>query len=329
MHIITDIQQALDDDLQKIHTAMLNSYNLKEELIKSIGEHIINSGGKKIRSILHILTSKMFNYEGSDHILIAAAIESMHIATLLHDDVIDEGTVRRFLPSANIIWGNNASILVGDFLLSQSFNFLVSTKSIKILSLLAETSSIIIRGEVQQLAKLQLKEMLDKDDYYKIIQSKTAQLFSAACETGSIITKQSEKHHDIMKTYGLLLGMIFQITDDILDYCGESSDIGKNIGQDFKEGKITLPIITLYQIAKPNDKKTLLEIMLEGNKSEVDLRWVQEKLYTLKIKETIHNKLTLMKNQAKSGINKLNINDDNIYKQYLLQIVDYITDRIY
>lgn len=235
-------------DMQKVNEVILSHLQSDVALIPQLAEHVIKAGGKRLRPLLTLASAKLCGYEGDRHIKLAACVEFIHTATLLHDDVVDESNQRRGQDTANQIWGNTASVLVGDFLFSRAFELMVADGDLEVLKLLSQSSSRIAEGEVHQLMTMS-NIATDEQTYIKVINAKTAQLFSAACEIGAIITNQPETHRQALADFGKNLGINFQMIDDALDYT--ATDRGKNIGDDFKEGKMTLPVI--HAISKANN----------------------------------------------------------------------------
>jgi octaprenyl-diphosphate synthase len=215
-------------------------------MIPQIAEHLISSGGKRLRPMVTLAAAQMFGYAGEGHVKLATSVEFMHTATLLHDDVVDESGMRRGRQTARMIWGNQASVLVGDFLLGQAFRMMVDVGSLDALDVLSTAASVIAEGEVMQLAAAQNLETTE-DEYLAVIKAKTAALFSAAAEVGPIIAGASRSDRAALRSYGTNLGLAFQLVDDALDYGGSSKDLGKNVGDDFREGKVTLPVILSYR----------------------------------------------------------------------------------
>ena len=242
MNSFNQLVKVLKNDLDKtnevIYERMKSRYAPR---IPEITKHLIDAGGKRIRPLLTIASSKLFNYEGINHIKLAATVEFIHTATLLHDDVIDESTKRRGKTTANLLWDNKSSVLVGDYLFAKSFELMVETNSIKVLHTLSGASAKISESEVIQLSKIN-DINLNFEKYFQIIEGKTASLFSAACEVGGIVANAKSDELKQLRNYGNSIGLAFQIIDDLLDYSGDS-DLGKNIGDDFREKKITLPVI--------------------------------------------------------------------------------------
>ncbi len=210
-------------------------------LIRQIAEYIIGSGGKRLRPMLVLLAARACGYRGSHHVTLAAIIEFIHTATLLHDDVVDESELRRGQESAHAVWGNAASVLVGDFLYSRSFQMMVTVDSMRVMEVLSNATNTIAEGEVEQLLNMHDPEV-DEQRYFSVIEKKTAKLFEAACQLGAVLTGQSELEQPLA-TFGRELGVAFQVADDVLDYTADAETLGKNVGDDLAEGKPTLPLI--------------------------------------------------------------------------------------
>lgn len=266
------IYRFLSSDLTEVSNVIYNCIGAKEEVdIKTMTDYLLSSGGKRLRPVFVLLSAKLFKYRGDDHINIAAAVECIHSATLLHDDVVDESAMRRGQLTSHQKWGNKRSILVGDFLFSQAFCLMVRTGSLQVLSTLANASAIIAEGEVMQLGMINNLE-LEIPKYIQMIQSKTAELFAASCLAGAIIADQSQDTCDIMHNFGLNVGVAFQIIDDVLDYTAKTDDLGKNIGDDFYEGKVTYPVIAVYRLSGALEKKLIQDIFSKSEKTEEDLK---------------------------------------------------------
>lgn len=268
---------AVSADLDLVNQTIRSYLSGKPSYIEAIGDYIISSGGKRLRPVFAILIAKIFGYQGDNHIKIAAAVEAIHSATLLHDDVVDDSEMRRGNPTSHTKWGNKASILVGDFLFSQAFMMMVATDSIQVLKTLSQASAIIAEGEVMQLAAIQ-DVTITQEHYLKIVSAKTAELFAAACKASAIIAGCNDEVVKSCYEFGKNLGISFQIIDDILDYEGLSDNLGKKIGDDFFEGKITLPIILTLQKAPKAIKDKLLTIWNQATKTRADFEMVQSML---------------------------------------------------
>ncbi len=234
------------DDMARVNTLILSKTGSDVEMIPEVAKHLIDSGGKRLRPMLTLAAARLCGYKGEHHITLSAAVEFMHTATLLHDDVVDESDMRRGKKSARMVWGNQASVLVGDFLLGQAFRMMVDAGSMEALDVLSHASTVIAEGEVMQLAAAQSMDTTE-DDYLAVIRSKTAALFSAAAEVGPILANAPKGQRDALRSYGMNLGIAFQLVDDALDYGGSKAALGKNVGDDFHEGKITLPVLLAYR----------------------------------------------------------------------------------
>jgi octaprenyl-diphosphate synthase len=238
-------------------------------LVNQIAEYIINAGGKRLRPLVHLLSARACGYSGQAHVQLAAVIEFIHTATLLHDDVVDGSQRRRGQRAAHQVWGNAASVLVGDFLYSRSFQLMVELDSIRIMEILAETTNTIAAGEVLQLMQLGDTE-LDESGYLRVIGDKTACLFSAASRLGAVLAGSGSQAEEALSSFGFALGQAFQITDDWLDYSGHGESLGKNLGDDLAEGKVTLPLILALKSAAESDRNFLVETIKAGGTDELD-----------------------------------------------------------
>ena len=268
---VDDLQLYFAQDMQAVDK-LINSYITSNvtPVISELSNHLINAGGKRLRPLLTLAASDLCNYSGASHIKLAAAIEFIHTATLLHDDVVDESFQRRGKPTANILWDNQSSVLVGDYLFSKSFQLMVETDSLQVLSILADASSTISEGEILQLSAVR-NIKTDESAYFKIIEGKTAALFAAATEVGAVISNVEDKEADALANFGKALGISFQITDDLLDYVGSEEVLGKNIGDDFKEGKVTLPLIKAISRSSKEEKRFWEEVINKGMQKSSDL----------------------------------------------------------
>ncbi len=317
-------------DLKKIDEIILEFSAGKSPLIKEITNHLVSSGGKRIRPAILILASQLCGSKfDSGYNNLGAAVELIHTATLLHDDVVDNSMIRRGKKTSNAIWDNKASILVGDYLFSISFQLMVRSNDLRILDLLAKASSIMADGEVMQLENSN-DLAISQEKYFEIIFGKTAVLFSAAAEVGALFNQRSESEIKALREFGKNLGIIFQIVDDMLDYSSKEQVLGKDLGNDFFEGKVTLPIIFTYQNAEQKDQKIIADLfsknLLESNKNNDDLRLILELI----------SKYSGLKNCKKMALEykikaeeSLAIFDDCIAKQNLLEILNYSLERIF
>ena len=261
----SELKNSVEDKLVLVEENIKSKLSSKVQLVDEMTKYHLRTGGKRLRALLTLGSSKLCGYsKGSRDINLAACVELIHAATLMHDDVIDNGEIRRGRKTLNNIWGNKSSILVGDYLLSRCFEMMVEDGSLEVLKLLSTTSAEISQGEVLQLQYKGEVDMLE-ETYLKIISAKTASLFAAATKVGSILSNKENKIKDALEFYGKNLGLTFQIADDTLDYNSELKLFGKQIGNDFYEGKVTLPIILLYQKFKDDEKKNL-EILFKKKK---------------------------------------------------------------
>jgi octaprenyl-diphosphate synthase len=257
-------------DMAEVNAIILAQARSDVELIPELARHLINSGGKRLRPMLTIGAAKMCGYRGDGHIKLAAAVEFMHTATLLHDDVVDESELRRGKKSARILWGNQASVLVGDFLLGQAFRMMVEVGSLPALDILSAASCVIAEGEVMQLAAS--KDMTTgEEQYLAVIASKTAALFAAAAEVGGIVAGRSGDEQAALRAYGHNIGLAFQLIDDALDYSGEAALLGKSVGDDFREGKITLPVVLSNRRGTPAERDFWRRTLQDGDVQDGDL----------------------------------------------------------
>lgn len=317
------LRRLVSSDLAEVDNLILNLVNNKIDLIPEISGHTISSGGKRLRPILTLASSRMCGYKGNNHIDLAASVEFIHTATLLHDDVVDESDMRRGRYTANNIWGNKESILVGDFLLGKAFQLMGNADSLEIFKILSNASVVISEGEVLQLSKTGNPDINEKD-YIDIVTAKTAELFAAACEIGAVLAGEAEDKRCALRQYGLNMGIAFQITDDALDYSSKQEVLGKKIGDDFREGKITLPLLIAYNKGSEEEKLFWRNSVKSEQKTEKDL------LQAISLIEK-HNAIAISISKAKEYLAKagqsFNLFADSEIKSALLLILDFIADR--
>ena len=266
------LRNSVEDKLVLVEEKIKSKLVSNVELVQKMTDYHLDTGGKRLRALLTLGSAKMCGYiKGSRDINLAACVELIHAATLMHDDVIDNGSIRRGKKTLNKVWDNHSSVLVGDYLLSRCFEMMVEDGNIEVLKLLSSTSSKIAQGEILQVQHKSEVDMLE-ETYLKIISAKTAELFAAATKVGAILSEMKNKEKEALEFYGRNLGLTFQIADDTLDYNSELKLFGKKIGQDFYEGKITLPIILLFQKADSKERETLKEIFLKNERNENDFK---------------------------------------------------------
>ena len=322
---VDDLQLYFAQDMQAVDK-LINSYitsNLTP-VISELSNHLINAGGKRLRPLLTLAASDLCNYSGASHIKLAAAIEFIHTATLLHDDVVDESFQRRGKPTANILWDNQSSVLVGDYLFSKSFQLMVETDSLKVLSILADASSTISEGEILQLSAVR-NIKTDESTYFKIIEGKTAALFAAATEVGAVISNVEDKEADALANFGKALGISFQITDDLLDYVGSEEVLGKNIGDDFKEGKVTLPLIKAISKSSKEEKRFWEEVINKGMQKSSDL---EHALLLMRQHNVFDETRSEAIKWSKKARNYLDIFPESKTKVILQELTYFVVERI-
>jgi octaprenyl-diphosphate synthase len=258
------------DDMDRVNGIILEKARSDVEMIPELARHLIDSGGKRLRPMLTIAAAKLCGYNGEGHVKLAASVEFMHTATLLHDDVVDESDLRRGKIAARMLWGNEASVLVGDFLLGQAFKMMVEVGSLGALRVLSNAAVVIAEGEVFQLS-IAKNTATTEDDYLAVINGKTAALFSAAAEVGGIIAERSAAEQAALRSYGKNLGLAFQLVDDALDYSGEQAKLGKSVGDDFREGKITLPVVLSFRRGNAEEREFWQRTLERGEMADGDL----------------------------------------------------------
>ena len=317
-HSLFNLKKDLDEKLKAVDKEIIDRLNKSIPLINDIGKHLIKASGKRIRPLLTLAMSEQFNDFSRKPILLAAAVEFIHTATLLHDDVVDESNLRRGKKTANTIWGNEFTVLAGDFLFAQSFELMVETGSINALSSLAKASCQITQGEFQQI-QIAKKPDTSIDDYFEVIGKKTAELFGASCQSGVIVATSDSSLQKSAYDYGYNLGMAFQIIDDLMDFSCSSEQTGKNLGDDFKLGKTTLPIILAWSKSNTNEKKFWNRSIKELKQGPSDLNIALE----------IFNKYDIFvecQKIAEKFVNKSKLSLENFpnskIKDYLIGLVD-------
>ena len=259
-------------DMALVNEFILEKAQSHVELIPELAGHLINSGGKRIRPMLTVAAARMCGYSGLHHLKLAMSVEFMHTATLLHDDVVDESDLRRGKEAARVIWGNQASVLVGDYLLGQAFKMMVETGSLDCLRILSDAACTIAEGEVLQLSVSQ-DIGTTEDAYLKVVGAKTAALFQAAAKVGGVIANRPRNEQEALESYGRNLGIAFQLVDDALDYSGKQADLGKSVGDDFRERKITLPVVLAFRRGAEKERNFWKRVMEQGDQTADDLAY--------------------------------------------------------
>lgn len=319
------ITKPITDDLTKLESTIQQLITTKIGFIKEIVNHIIRSGGKRVRPVLTILTARLCGYEGDDHIPYAAIVEFIHTATLLHDDVVDNAPTRRGSSTANTLWGNEPSVLVGDFLFSKSFELMTHNGNPEILKVMSEATTALAEGEILELLKTCDAET-EEGEYFEIIGNKTASLFSAACETGAILGKVRQAKRTALRNFGYSLGMAFQLTDDVLDYVSYDAVLGKRVGTDLKEGKVTLPLIHTLKSATERERSYITSTLNKdsGKVTAKDFEKVRKIIQKYGGVEYTSKATKKFIDDAK---NALRIFPSSVYKQSLISLTDYMLAR--
>jgi octaprenyl-diphosphate synthase len=309
------------DDLQAVNREIEARLQSDVVLINQMGTYIVHSGGKRLRPVLVLLGSRALGYEGSAHIQLAAIIEFIHTATLLHDDVVDASEMRRGHTTANSIWGNEASVLVGDFLYSRAFEMMVEVGSMRVMEILAHTTNTIAKGEVMQLLNCHDPETTE-ERYIEVIQNKTAKLFQAGSQLSAIISNQSNEIEEAMAAYGMHLGTAFQLIDDALDYGRDNHDLGKNIGDDLAEGKPTLPLIYTLRQGNNRQRELIRAAIEEGGLAQMD-----EVMDAIESTGSITYTARRAEDEASRASAALAAIPDSPYKQALLDLAHFSAHR--
>jgi octaprenyl-diphosphate synthase len=267
---IDRLVELTNGDMARVNAEILSRTGSEVTMIPEVANHLISSGGKRLRPMLTLAMASLTGYTGDAHIKLAAAVEFMHTATLLHDDVVDQSEMRRGRPAARKVWGNEASVLVGDFLLGQAFKMMVEVGSLRALEILSSAAAVIAEGEVMQLGAAK-NTATTEDEYLAVIRAKTAELFAAACEVGPVLTQRPKAEAAACRSFGMNLGIAFQLVDDALDYGGASHKLGKNVGDDFREGKITLPVVLSFRRGSESERTFWTRALEQGEIADNDL----------------------------------------------------------
>ncbi|WP_317202027.1 octaprenyl diphosphate synthase [Janthinobacterium sp.] len=263
------IALSIATDMEAVNTVIRQKLHSEVSLVNQIAEYIISAGGKRIRPVLVLLVANAYSYRGTAHHELAAVVEFIHTATLLHDDVVDESSMRRGRQTANALFGNAASVLVGDFLYSRSFQMMVTLNNMRVMQILSDATNVIAEGEVLQLLNMHDPDV-NEERYLQVIRSKTAKLFEAAAQLGALISGAGDAEIEAAGEYGRSLGTAFQLIDDVLDYAGDAAEIGKNVGDDLREGKPTLPLIYLMENGTPEERALVRECIEKGDEQHFD-----------------------------------------------------------
>ncbi len=315
------VQDLVAEDMQGVNAVIRRYLHSEVLLINQMANYIINSGGKRLRPMLAILCARACGYTGNKHHLLAAIIEFIHTATLLHDDVVDDSSMRRGSETANSIWGNESTVLVGDFVFSRSFEMMVDVGEMRVMEILAHASNTIAEGEVMQLLNCNDPETTE-ERYMNVIQSKTAKLFEASCQLGALIAKQSPDIENACVTYGKHIGTAFQIKDDVLDYQSSAEEMGKNLGDDLTEGKPTLPLIYAYQHSNGSIAALIQDAIINGGGDHL-----QEILSAIKSTGAIDYTEKIATQHALIAKQQIEQLSDSQYRDALIELTEFAVMR--
>ena len=313
----------VNDDFEAMNRLIVEKVQAQDGLIDNLANHIIQSGGKRLRPLLVLLTSQACHYQGKEHIHLAAMIEFFHTATLLHDDVVDESTLRRGRQTAHSIWGSKASILVGDYLFTLYMQLIVATGNLKIMNLLTDITGKIAHGEIKQLSH-RYNDLLTMDDYFEVIQAKTSLLFAASAAIAGMLAQVEDKVIQGLYAYGLHLGNAFQLIDDALDYCSDAKTIGKNIGDDLAEGKATLPLLYALQQSTPTQQQHIRAGLNEGGLAHLPVI-----LEAIEATGAIAYTKNMAKKEVDQALKALAVLSPSVYKDALAEMANYAIERDY
>lgn len=322
---LDQLQELCAADLARVNQTIVDRMQSDVPLIPELAGHLVAAGGKRLRPLLTLASARMCGYQGDKHITLAAAVEFIHTATLLHDDVVDESDLRRGRETANAVWGNQASVLVGDYLFSRSFRLMVESESLQVLDVLANASAVIAEGEVAQLTTAN-DTATTEEDYLYVIRSKTAALFAAACEVGGLIADQGEAATKALDQYGANLGIAFQLVDDYLDYASSREAMGKEVGDDFRDGKITLPVVLAMRRGDDSERDFWRRTLENCDQSEDDL---EQAIAMLHKHDALSDTLIRARGYADTARAALSTLPDNDYRAALENVIDFCVDRAY
>ena len=312
-------------DMERVNTAIIARTGSEVTMIPEVANHLISSGGKRLRPMLTIAMARLAGYTGDGHIKLAAAVEFMHTATLLHDDVVDESDMRRGKAAARMLWGNEASVLVGDFLLGQAFKMMVEVGNLHALDILSSAAAVIAEGEVMQLGTAK-NTATNEDEYLSVVRGKTAELFAAACEVGPVLATKPKPEQAACRSFGMNLGIAFQLVDDALDYGGKSAKLGKNVGDDFREGKVTLPVVLSFRRGSESERAFWNRTLVEGKVEDADL---ETALALMAKHHAIEDTLGRARHYGAIAKDALALAPDSPIKQALEEAVDFSIARAF
>ncbi len=319
------LSELVADDIKAVNALIVRHMDSPVDLIPQLAGHIIAGGGKRLRPMLTLGSARMCGYQGSRHLGLAASVEFIHTATLLHDDVVDESDLRRGLASANAVWGNKASVLVGDFLFSRAFQLMVADGSLEVLDILSHASAVIAEGEVMQLITTNDTET-EEPAYLDVIKAKTAQLFAAACKIGTVVAERPKVEEEALDTFGMNLGIAFQMIDDVLDYSAKQATLGKTVGDDFREGKISLPVILAFHRGNDDDRKFWRRTLEDQEQTEGDL---EHAIHLMEKHSALEDSVERARHYGAIARDALGIFADSPHKNAFIKLIDFCIERAY
>jgi octaprenyl-diphosphate synthase len=311
------------EDLVKLESCIEDLLTTRLPFVKQVVHHLIRSGGKRVRPVLVILSARLCDYDGEDHLPYAAIVEFIHTATLLHDDVVDNAETRRGRATANIVWGNESSVLVGDFLFTKSFDLMVHHHNEEILKVMSKATTDLAEGEIMDLLKT-CDVQTSEEEYFQIIASKTAVLLSAACEVGALLGNAEMAKRIALRDFGYHVGMAFQLTDDLLDYVSSETALGKDAGRDLKEGKVTLPLIHALRKAGPEEQDSITQSMSKARVTKKDFRLIKQ---IIKKYGGLEYTAQISRKHVETAKNLLDVFPSSPYRAALMGLADHIMDR--
>lgn len=319
------LSRLVADDLKAVNALILDRMRSPVALIPQLAGHVIAAGGKRLRPMLTLAAARLCGYQGDRHVGLAACVEFIHTATLLHDDVVDDSALRRGLSSANAVWGNKASVLVGDFLFSRAFELMVEDGSLEVLAILSRASSVIAEGEVMQLITTSDIETTE-EAYLEVIKAKTAQLFAAASKLGAVVASRPAADARILEAFGMNLGIAFQLVDDVLDYTAADVSFGKTVGDDFREGKMTLPVVLALKRGSEDERAFWRRTLEDLDQAEGDL---QTAINLLNARGALAESLARARAYAGRAADALATFGDGPEKAALAEVVEFCVERAY